>query len=102
MYSTDLLRVHFNCETELGARLDSLADIGTYILAIVGIFVFKYADIEPHFIFSFSLLFPCFLSLILLALIKFRRFSSLHLYSWKIGRISSGWLFYHTLFDWFL
>ena len=39
----------FKCETELGARLDSLADIGTYILAVVGTFVFKSKEIEPYF-----------------------------------------------------
>lgn len=82
----------FNCATELGARLDSLADIGTYILAIVGIFIFKYADIEPNLV-----LFITFISLFFLtdvfAIIKFRRFSSFHLYSWKIGGYLQGGFF---------
>lgn len=86
----------FKCETELGARLDSLADIGTYILAIIGIFVFKYNDIEPHII-----LFSTFISLFfitdIIALIKFRRLSSFHLYSWKIGGYLQG-AFFITLF----
>ncbi|MBA4408613.1 MAG: CDP-alcohol phosphatidyltransferase [Odoribacter sp.] len=82
----------FKCETELGARLDSLADIGTYILAIVGIFTFKYADIEPHIV-----LFITFISLFfitdIVALIKFRQFACFHLYSWKIGGYLQGGFF---------
>ncbi len=82
----------FKCETELGARLDSIADIGTYVLAIVGIFVFKYQDIEPHLA-----LFITFISLFfitdIVALIKFKRFSSFHLYSWKIGGYLQGGFF---------
>lgn len=82
----------FKCETELGARLDSIADIGTYILAIVGIFIFKFQDIEPHLI-----LFITFISLFfitdIVALIKFKRFSSFHLYSWKIGGYLQGGFF---------
>lgn len=82
----------FKCETELGARLDSIADIGTYILAIAGIFIFKYQDIEPHLA-----LFITFISLFfitdIVALIKFKRFSSFHLYSWKIGGYLQGGFF---------
>lgn len=82
----------FKCETELGARLDSLADIGTYILAILGIFKFKYIEIEPHIV-----IFITFVSLFfitdIVALIKFRKFSSFHLYSWKIGGYLQGGFF---------
>jgi CDP-diacylglycerol--glycerol-3-phosphate 3-phosphatidyltransferase len=87
----------FHCETELGARLDSIADIGTYILATAGIFMFKYTDIEPHLV-----LFIIFISLFfitdIVSLIKFKRFSSLHLYSWKIGGYLQG-SFFITLFS---
>ncbi|MEL7534900.1 MAG: CDP-alcohol phosphatidyltransferase family protein, partial [Bacteroidota bacterium] len=38
----------FNMKTEIGARLDSIADLGTYVLAILGIFLFKYAEFAPH------------------------------------------------------
>ncbi|MEL6651216.1 MAG: CDP-alcohol phosphatidyltransferase family protein, partial [Bacteroidota bacterium] len=31
----------FKMQTEIGARLDSIADLGTYVLAILGIFLFK-------------------------------------------------------------
>jgi cardiolipin synthase (CMP-forming) len=82
----------FKCETELGARLDSLADIGTYFCAIAGVFAFKYADIEP-----FMVLFVLFISLFfvtdVVALIKFGKISSFHLYSWKIGGYLQGGFF---------
>lgn len=82
----------FKCETELGARLDSLADIGTYILAITGIFTFKYAEIEPH-MFVFIMFVSLFFITDIVALIKFRKFSSFHLYSWKIGGYLQGGFF---------
>ncbi len=87
----------FKCETELGARLDSGADIATYILAILGIFVFKYADIEPHIV-LFVLFISLFFIVDIVAFIKFRRFSSFHLYSWKIGGYLQGG-FFITLFS---
>jgi len=82
----------FHCETELGARLDSIADIGTYILAIIGVFAFKQVDIQPHFALFISCISLFFITDIV-SLIKFRRFSSLHLYSWKIGAYLQGGFF---------
>jgi CDP-diacylglycerol--glycerol-3-phosphate 3-phosphatidyltransferase len=83
-------------QTELGARLDSIADLGTYIAAITGVFVFKALDFQPYlysfFIFIFLL---CFAHL--LSLIKFGRLPSLHLYSWKIGGYIQG-VFFIVLF----
>jgi len=38
----------FNLQTEFGARLDSIADFGTYISAIAGVFFFKASDFQPH------------------------------------------------------
>ena len=86
----------FNMKTELGARLDSIADFGTYIAAIAGIFIFKASDFYPYsgsfFIFIFLLCFAHILSLI-----KFGRMPSLHLYSWKIGGYIQG-IFFIVLF----
>lgn len=88
-----LIARRFNMMTEIGARLDSIADIGTYILAVTGIFCFKAADFEPH-LFSFYIYLGLFLACNLLALIKFRRLPSLHLYSWKIGGYMQGTFFF--------
>jgi CDP-diacylglycerol--glycerol-3-phosphate 3-phosphatidyltransferase len=86
----------FKLQTEFGARLDSIADVGTYILAITGIALFKAVEFGPHMI-SFSVFLGLFFLSNLISLIKFRRFPSLHLYSWKIGGYIQG-LFFVLLF----
>jgi len=86
----------FHLQTELGARLDSIADIGTYILAFIGIYIFKLDDFKPVII-SFSVFISLFFLANILSLLKFKRFPSLHLYSWKIGGYIQG-LFLFILF----
>lgn len=83
----------FNMSTEIGAKLDSLADLGTYILAFLGIWLFKWPDFAPHAI-SFLTFFGLFVGSHVLALIKFGRLPSLHLYSWKIGGYIQGFFFF--------
>jgi len=97
-----------NQQTELGARLDSIADIGTYILAISGIFLFKADDFASHLV-SFCIFLSLFVFSNLLSLIKFKRLPSLHLYSWKIGGYIQGAFFFvlfvfefNTLFYYFM
>jgi phosphatidylglycerophosphate synthase len=86
----------FNMQTEFGARLDSFADIGMYVVAIVGVICFKSTDIAPYAV-SLTL----FVSLLILpemiSFIKFRTFSSLHLYSAKMAGCFMG-AFFFTLF----
>jgi len=86
----------FNMKTEIGAKLDSIADDATYILVFTGIFLFKWADFRPH-AFSFFTFFGLFLFCNLLSVIKFGRFPSLHLYSWKVCGYVQGFFFF-TLF----
>jgi len=87
----------FNLRTQLGARLDSIADLGTYILAVYGIIAFKWQDIE-------SVLFPAYVFFVvfilgyLISLLKFRKLQSLHLYSAKIAGYLQG-IFFFTLFS---
>jgi CDP-diacylglycerol--glycerol-3-phosphate 3-phosphatidyltransferase len=83
-------------ETETGARLDSMADNLTYILAFTGIFVFKWEDFRPHLA-SFLVFIAFLVSTVLLSLVKFKRFPSFHLYSTKIGGYIEG-IFFITLF----
>ncbi len=82
----------FNLATEFGARLDSMADNFTYLLAFTGIFVFKLDDFLPH-IYSFVLWFFLMISTVIVSLVKFKRFSSFHLYSFKIGGYIQGFFF---------
>jgi CDP-diacylglycerol--glycerol-3-phosphate 3-phosphatidyltransferase len=86
----------FNMQTEIGARIDSLADVGTYILAVLGVFIFKSEAFAPHWI-SFGVFVGMFLMTNIFSLIKFGRFPSLHLYSSKIGGYIQG-IFFFILF----
>jgi len=83
-------------ETELGARLDGFADNFTYVLAFIGIFVFKMDDIRPHLV-SFIIMITMLVSTVIVSLIKFRKFPSYHLYTTKIGGYIEGG-FFITLF----
>lgn len=83
----------FNMKTDIGARLDSLADVGTFLLAFLGIFLFKYSEFQPHMT-SFMVFIGLFVLCNILSLIKFGRFPSLHLYSWKIGGYIQGFFFF--------
>jgi len=86
----------FNMKTEIGAKLDSIADIGSFLLAFVGIFSFKYDDFKPHLL-SFGFFIGLFVFSNILSIIKFKKTPSLHLYSWKIGGYIQGFFFF-TLF----
>lgn len=87
----------FNMESEFGARLDSMADNFTYLLAFIGIYIFKLEEFLPHII-SFLFWIVMLISVLLFSLIKFKRFPSLHLYSWKIGGYIQG-AFFIVLFS---
>jgi cardiolipin synthase len=40
----------FHMETKLGATLDAMADMGTYLSAVIGLFVFKLGFIQAYWI----------------------------------------------------
>lgn len=91
----------YHLQTALGARLDSIADVGTQLAAIIGMLVFKghaFAEYLPSFYVYIGTLLFCYV----LSLIKFGRFPSLHLYSWKIGGYIQGLFFFITFaFDFY-
>jgi len=82
----------FNLQTEFGARLDALADIGMYILAFSGVIIFKANELEPY-LFSLLIFFTVFVLPKIISWIKFRTFPSLHLFSSKIGGYLQGFFF---------
>ncbi|MFP5439067.1 MAG: CDP-alcohol phosphatidyltransferase family protein [Bacteroidia bacterium] len=88
----------YNLCTELGARLDSLADIGTFLLAISGFWIFEHDFVMAHKA-AFITLF-CFYSVPqILSLLKFSRPTSFHLYSNKaVGYIQGIFIFTFFLF----
>lgn len=86
----------FNQQTAIGARIDSLADIGVYITALTGIIVFKIgefgADAWLYYLFVAS-----YVITHLSPLIKFGKIQSFHLWSIKIGGYLQG-IFFILLF----
>ena len=79
-------------ETEIGAKLDGFADNFTYVLAFVGIFVFRMEEIRPHMV-SFVIMITMLVSTVIVSLVKFRKFPSYHLYTTKIGGYIEGGFF---------
>ena len=74
----------FKMETEIGARLDAVADYFTYILVFIGLFVFKLDDLRPYLV--SAIIFVSMLVLtVIVSLIKFRKFHSYHTIIEKSG-----------------
>jgi len=82
----------FRMETEFGAKLDSMADNLTYALAFAGVYFFKLEEFLPHKV-SFLIYIGLCLLTIILSLIKFGKFPSLHLYMTKINGYIQGAFF---------
>lgn len=88
----------FNLRTKFGAALDNLADIGTYILALLGIFLFRWEEIRPHAWFLYLFL-AVFVMSYIVAFIRFGKIPGLHIYS----AVSAGYIqgvFFFILFVW--
>ncbi|MEA2043621.1 MAG: CDP-alcohol phosphatidyltransferase family protein [Bacteroidota bacterium] len=87
---------YFKLQTNFGAALDNLADIGTYSMAILGLFVFKWTDIEPHAWFLYLFL-SVFILSYFVSFFRFGKIPGLHLYS----AVSAGYIqgiFFFILF----
>jgi CDP-diacylglycerol--glycerol-3-phosphate 3-phosphatidyltransferase len=86
----------FNLQTKFGAALDNLADICTYAMAVLGLFVFKWSEIEPHALVLY-IFFGLFILSYIIAFVRFRKIPGLHLYS----AVSAGYvqsIFFFILF----
>lgn len=86
----------FNQRTDIGAKLDSLADIGVYVAALTGIIHFKIHLLGPD-AWIFYLFVSCYVIVTLSPLIKFGKIQSFHLYSIKLGGYLQG-IFFILLF----
>lgn len=88
----------WNIETQMGARLDSLADMGTFIAAFLGLYRFKLEEIGTaiHLLLPFLIL---FLIANIISLIRFGKWPSLHLYTTKVAGYIQGFFFF-LLFSW--
>lgn len=86
----------FKLQTHFGAALDNLADIFTYLMALLGIFIFKWTEVEPHAWILYMFLVVFVLSYII-AFFRFGKIPGLHLYS----AVSAGYIqsaFFFVLF----
>ena len=88
----------FHLETELGAKLDSLADMGTYISAVAGMLVLEKEFVNNH---TNALVLLIFLYLLpyVISFLRFRQLNSFHLYSSKVVAYIQG-IFIITYFMW--
>ena len=97
-------------QTAVGAKLDSWADTGTYILAFLAIYVFKWEEIKQH-LFPFVLFIAAMIISYAIVFIKFKGLIGLHTYLFKITGYLQGafiivffmwdfyaWLYYVAIF----
>ena len=87
---------HWKLETALGAKLDSIGDLTTEFLALLGLIVLEPAFILSHII-PIGLLFVFYLASQAVSLLRFHRVVSLHLYSSKLTSILLA-VFFSTYF----
>ena len=86
----------FKLQTRFGAGLDNLADIITYAVALLGIFCFRWTDIQPHAWLLYLFLGVFILSYVI-AFYRFGKIPGLHLYA----SVSAGYIqgiFFFVLF----
>lgn len=86
----------FNMATSIGAKLDSIADICTYVCAGAGLVKFEWNVVTEHSV-IISIFAAIYLAGNIIALIKFGRIAALHLYIFKITGNLQG-LFIVVLF----
>jgi cardiolipin synthase (CMP-forming) len=88
----------FNMQTNVGVKLDSWADLGTYILAFLAIALFKWPLIKPHA--GMLYLFGGIMVLsYIIVFVKFKGLLGLHTYMFKITGYLQG-AFIVGLFVW--
>jgi len=88
----------FKMQTNIGAKLDSWADLGTWILAFVAIGLFKWQQIMPHA--AMLYVFAAIMALsYIIVFVKFKGLIGLHTYMFKSTGYMQG-AFLIILFIW--
>ncbi len=91
----------FHMQTQIGTKLDSWADLGTFILAFWAIYVFKWPLLEPH-AFMLLVFFVAWLLSYMIVFFKFRGLIGLHTYLFKItGYLQGGFIVMLFLFGFY-
>lgn len=90
----------FKLQTRFGAALDNLADMCTYALAFIGIYLFKWTEIQPHawifYIFIGTLVISYLVSFIRFG--KIPRYTCIQLYLPVMPRVFLFLYFLHLVF----
>ncbi len=89
----------FKWESELGARLDSLADLGTYAMSFWGMLSLEYEFVSNHYIY-FLIIIGMYILPQIISYIKFQKFPSLHLYSCKLAGYIQGFFMLFYYMEW--
>jgi cardiolipin synthase len=79
----------FNQQTAIGARLDSWADVGSYLLAYAGICVFEWEFVVTHAV-GLSIFAALYIGSVSTAFVRFGGIIGLHLYGCKITGYLQG------------
>jgi cardiolipin synthase (CMP-forming) len=95
----------FKLQTELGASLDAIADLGMYCCAVLGLFFFKIVFLKNHWI-EISIVLGFFIIARILTFIRYKKiFNSFHSYLSKVmAYIQGGFIMILFLvdFEWYL
>jgi CDP-diacylglycerol--glycerol-3-phosphate 3-phosphatidyltransferase len=76
-------------QTQIGAKLDSWADTGTYILAFIAIYLFKWEEMKNEWM-MLLVFFVMWIVSYVVVLIKFKGLLGLHTYLFKITGYLQG------------
>lgn len=91
----------FKLQSNFGAALDNLADVFTFIMAIWGLFVFRWTDLAPH-IWILYLFLGIFTLSYVVGFYRFGKIPGLHLYGAVIaGYLQGIFLFFLFAFDFY-
>lgn len=88
----------FKLQTEFGARLDSLADMGTFIAAFTAFIVFEKEFVKAKEV-EFSIMIFLWICPQVISLIRFKRPPHFHLWSNKFAGYIQG-IFIFSYFNW--
>lgn len=96
-------------QTELGARLDSIGDMGTYLTSVIALFAFELQFIKSNIV-AIGIVIVLYAIEAIIALTKFGKISSFHTILCKVAAYCQGifmvvlflynfqsWLFYPTV-----
>jgi len=99
----------FKMQTRIGVKLDSWADTGTYVLAFIAIYLFRWKEIKNEWI-ILVVFFTAWIASYVVVFAKFKGLIGLHTYSFKVTGYLQGafivvlflfgynvWLFYLCL-----